>query len=239
MTFLEGVNRLLRIATVLSGDDDDLPSFDSTQHRAALQQAKIAIQSTLNELVSDNILPYEETDGTLTYVGNQRVYDLPPDFVRFKGSPFLLELDSNGESANRFVPEYRGGEERLRWEILDYRSQTGNPVWFYTVRGTTKQIGLYPVPDANHDGTQVRFPYEKNVSVTQESDPLPFTDDPQTWAFIDMAQRRFELMYSRRDTDPDLLANLQGDMVYVSARSTLMSLMRFTNPSDWYGNRYA
>lgn len=238
MTFLEGVNRLLRIATVISGDDDDLSGFSSTQHRAALNLAKISIQSTLNELVANRLIPYEETDGNIVYVADQRVYDLPSDFMRFKHGAFLLELDSNDESANKFVGEYPGGEERLSRDILDYRSQVGNPIWFYIARATSKKIGLYPVPDSAHDGTKVRFPYERGVTVVSEGDNLPFTDDLQAQAFIDMAQRRFELMYSRRDTDPDLLASLQEDPIYTSARSSLLELMRYTAPQNQYGYRY-
>lgn len=238
MTFLEGVNRLLRIATVLSGDDDDLADFTSTQHRAALNLAKVAIQSTLGELVANRLIPYEEADGNITYVADQRTYDLPSDFMRFKGDPFLLELDSNDESANKFVAIYPGGEEKLRWAVLDYRSQKGNPIWFYPVMGSSKKIGLYPVPDSSHDGIKTRFPYERGVTVVSESDNLPFTDDLQAQAFIDMAQRRFELMYSRRDTDPDLLASLQNDPIYINARSSLLELMRYTQPDEWYGFRY-
>lgn len=239
MTFLEGVNRLLRISTVISGDDDDLDSFSESQHTASLEIAKIAIQATLSELVSMRLIPYEEVDGTITYVQDQRKYDLPADFIRFKGRAFMLELDSNDESANRTVQFYRGGEEALRQEILNYRNAAGTPHWFYTVNGTTKQVGFYPVPDSEAAGTKVRFAYEKSVTVTSAGDDLPFVDDQQAWAFIDMAQRRFEMMYSRGSTDPDLLSNLQGDPIYNSARATLIELLRFTTPAHRYGYEYA
>ena len=79
-TFLDMVNRVLRNNTILAGDDDDLTSFAETQHRATMLLAQQAIQSTLTELSADKLLPVEYTDGTITYVADQRLYNLPPDF---------------------------------------------------------------------------------------------------------------------------------------------------------------
>jgi len=41
-SFLDVVNRVLRINTVIGADDDNLTTFDDTQHVATLQIAKIA-----------------------------------------------------------------------------------------------------------------------------------------------------------------------------------------------------
>jgi len=111
-TFLDGVNRVLRENTILAGDDADLTSFSDTQHKATMELAKISIQSTLTALVAEKMIPYEITDGNITYVTGQRTYSLPDDFIRFADEdPFLLEL-SGSVSANIYVPKYPGGEER-------------------------------------------------------------------------------------------------------------------------------
>lgn len=232
-TFLDAVNRVLRINTVIGADDDDLTTFDDTQHVATLQIARFAIQATLTELVSDRIIPHEEVDGTITLVTDQRVYSLPADFVRFKGEkPFLLKLE-NSVSANITVNLYPGGEENLRRNILDYRTQGGEPTWFYQINSTTKEIGLYQVPTSTYSGTVYRFPYEKSVYITVAADTLPFSTQQEDDSFIDMAARRFQFTFTRQPVE-----GLELDSVYSMAKTNLMNLLRQTNPIKKYGYTY-
>ena len=233
-TFLDAVNRVLRINTIIAGDDGDLASFDDTQHGATLQIARFAIQSTLTELTSDRIIPYEEADGTITVTAGTRVYALPADFVRFKGvKPFLLKLDGSSNSENICVNEYPGGEEKLRREVLDYREQPGEPRWFYQINSSTKQIGLYQVPDSSVDGVSYRFPYEKSVYISLAADTMPFTTQQECDAFADMAARRFQFMFTNQPIE-----GLERDTVYVQAKNNLMNLLRKTNPTGQYGYLY-
>lgn len=233
-TFLDSVNRVMRINTIIGADDDDLTSFDDAQHIATLQIAKIAIQSTLTELVSDRIIPYEEADGTITALDGQRVYSLPADFIRFKGeNPFLLKLDASNNSENIPVIEYPGGEERLRKQVLDYREQSGEPHWWYQINSATKQIGLYQVPNASVDNTVYRFPYEKSVYVTVATDVMPFTTVQESHAFDDMAARRFQFMFTNQPIE-----GLERDSVYAAGKTNLINLLRKTNPSRKYGYSY-
>lgn len=234
-TFLDTVNRVLRINTVIGADDEDLTSFDDLQHVATLQVAKISIQSTLTELVSDRIIPYEETDGTIVTVTDQRAYSLPADFVRFKGvKPFLLKLDGSSNSENTTVNSYPGGEEALRRAVLDYREQAGEPTWFYEIEGTTKQIGLYQVPNSTNNGTTYRFPYEKSVYVTVAADTMPFVTQQESDQFADMAARRFQFLFTSQPIE-----GLERDSVYAAAKTSLMNLLRQTNPVRKYGYRYS
>lgn len=233
-SFLDVVNRVLRINTVIGADDDDLTSFDDTQHVATLQIAKIAIQSTLTELTSDQIIPYEEADGTIDLVTDTRVYALPSDFIRFKGEkPFLLKLDSNNDSENITVNEYPGGEERLRRTVLDYREQSGEPIWFYLINSSAKQIGMYHVPDSSVNGVTYRFPYEKSVYVTLAADTMPFTTEQESDAFTDMAARRFQFMFTSQPIE-----GLEFDTVYNAGKANLNNLLRRTNPTRAYGYTY-
>ena len=233
-TFLQVVNRVLRINTVIGADDDDLTTFDDTQHVATLQIAKIAIQSTLTELTSDRIIPYEEADGTITTLTGQRLYALPADFIRFKGEkPFLLKLDSNSESDNITVNEYPGGEEKLRRQVLDYRTQPGESRWFYQIMSSTKQIGLYQIPDSSINNVVYRFPYEKSVYVSVAADTMPFTTQQESDAFSDMAARRFQFMFTSQPIE-----GLERDSVYATGKANLMNLLRRTNPTGAYGYSY-
>lgn len=232
-SFLEIVNRVLRTNTIIGGDDDDLLSFAGVQHVATLQIARIAIQSTLTELTSDRIIPYEEKDGTIITVAGQRVYNLPSDFVRFKGeNPFLLKLDGNADSENITVGIYPGDEETLRRTILDYREQSGEPRWFYLIMATAKQIGLYQVP--NITGVSYRFPYERSIYVNDAADLLPFTTDQESHAFSDMAARRFQFLANNQP-----LEGLDMDVIYKTSKASLSNLLRRTDPKKRYGYNYA
>lgn len=234
MTFLEAVNLILRINTFIAGDDDDISSFSDTQHRASLNLAKISVKSSLNELIADRLIPYEETDGNLTLVSGQRIYSLPSDFVRFVGSaPFFLKLEGaiGSDSDNQFVYEYPGGEDNLRWHVLDYRSQSGTPQWFYIANGTSKQIGLYPVPDSG--GNVYRFPYQKDVTVTNESDSLPFHTEQEAQAFVDMAARYMKYLIEKLPA-----SQLAQDPVFRTSKSALMALMKPIKSKESYGYRY-
>ena len=231
-TFLDAVNRVLRINTIISGDDDDIATFNDTQHRASLNLAKIAIQSELNDLISDRIIPYEETDGNITYATNTRTYSLPADFIRFKGkNPFLLELDGSDNSANVFVT--KANEDAIRRNILDYREQTGNPIHFYLLNGTTNKIGLFPVPDSTKNGVKTRFPYEKDVSVSNSTDTMPFRTTSQFHVFCDMAARRFQFILTKQPME-----GLKEDIVHNTSKTALMSLMSGTVPNNRYGYDY-
>lgn len=224
----------MRINTIIGADDDGLASFDDAQHVATLQIAKIAIQSTLTDLTTDRILPYEEEDGTITVATGKRAYALPSDFIRFKGEkPFLLKLDSNNDSENITVNQYPGDEEALRRQVLDYREQPGEPRWFYLIQSSTKKIGLYQVPDSSVNGVSYRFPYEKSVYVTLAADIMPFTTQQESDAFSDMAARRFQFMFTRQPIE-----GLGTDSVYASGKTNLMNLLRRTNPTNQYGYRY-
>lgn len=231
-TFLDGVNRVLRTNTIIQGDDDDITSFADTQHRATLNLAKIAIQTTLNELISDRLIPYEETDGTLTYVASQRLYTLPADFVRFSGKNPLMVVLENSVATNSFIYEYPGGEESIRRELLQYREQEGNPLYFYSSASSVKKVGLYPVPDSS--GTELRYVYEKDVSVTNESDVLPFHTTSESYAFLDMASRYFQFLFTKQP-----LEGLENDIIYRRGKTALMQLMKASYPSNKYGYTYA
>jgi len=233
-TFLDVVNRVMRINTIIGADDDDLTSFDDVQHVATLQLAKIAIQATLTDLTVDRIIPYEDADGTITVATGTRTYSLPADFIRFKGEkPFLLKLDSSSNSANTTIEMYHGGEERLRREILNYREQSGEPRYFYKVNSTTKKIGLFHVPDSSVNGVSYRFPYEKSIYVAVANDTMPFITEQETDTFSIMAARRFQFMFTSQPIE-----GLQQDSIYKVSKANLMELLRTTNPSKGYGYTY-
>jgi len=231
MTFLEAVNRMLRLATLMQWDDDDITSFSSTQHAANISLCRQAVQHVLNDLVADEFLWDEDATGNITTVASTRTYSLAADFVQLDGEkPWFYLLEGGaGTDAENFIYEYPGGEDALRKQVFQYLSQTGTPAWYYFT--DDQEIGLYPIPDA---AKTYRYHYQKNVMVTSESDTLPFDSDQKGYAFVDMATRVFTFLFTRQP-----LEGIENDVIYKRAKGALLRLNSKKNPIRRYGYRYA
>jgi hypothetical protein len=227
MTFLEVVNRIFRSNGLIKGDDDAITSFSDTAHNAAIQLALIAVQDELNDLISDNIIPYEVTSGEITTSASTRTYALAADFVRFYGKAMLYQA-----SANRPLFEYPGGREALAVTFWDYQTSPGDPTHWYMEPTTSKKIGFWQVPDGVRT---YRYEYERSVSVSDEADTMPFHSDAEGQAFSMAAGRRFKALNEDR---ADLVNYIRNDPTYTSARSTLMGLMKGKNSARRYGTLY-
>lgn len=226
MTLLDAVNRLLRASGILRGDDDALSNFSSTQHNAAMNIAIVALQSELSDLLADRLIPYEKTSSSIATVSGTRVYSLAADFVRFFGQmPFLYNAADNVQ-----IFEYRGGVDALRHAVLDYATQSGSPYYWYYEDTTTKQIGLFPVPDSVETLT---YDYERDLSMSAATDTLPFHSTREGEAFADMALPRFKRMLTRAPTE-----GLRNDPDRMEARARLSNMIRHTAPNARYGARY-
>lgn len=210
----------MRSEGILRGDTDAPTTFSDLQHGATISLAQMAIQDELNELLSDTLIAYEKsTTGSVTTVASTRSYSLPSDFVRFFGTPVLL-------TGTTQLFEYAGGEAKLALAFPAYKTDAGTPSWWYFDLTTTKKIAFYPVPTAANVYT---FDYEKDVSVTNASDTLPFHNEMEAQAFCRLAARRFKYLYQEKE-----IANLIQDPEYQKARSTLAALMSGKNPvGNW------
>lgn len=229
MNFLTGVNRLLRTNQIIGGDDDDITTFDDTQHAADIELAQIAIQDELVDLVADRLIPYEKTSATISLVTGTRTYALETNFVRFYGSnPSFYDATDNVR-----IYEFPGGEDNLKDLDYQYKTVTGTPSYWYWHNTTTKQVAFYYAPTSEYNGRSLAYDYEKSVMVTGSTDTLPFINDEEAQAFISCAARRFKFM------DESLnLPKLEDDATYNSAKARLYSLLRHTNPVGYYGRSY-
>ena len=228
MNFLGAVNRVLVNNLIIKGDDDLITSFSDNQHEGTIRQARNAITTELNNLMSYFHLGYEKTTASITTADGTRTYALPVNFVRFFGSDPYLYLQSDNSDR---IYEYKGGEEKLRQASFLYLTTKGRENWWYWDSATTKKIAFYQVPD----GVRIYdFEYEKDVSVSIAADTIPLVLESEAEAFADMASRRFK--YLSEDLD---VSNLEQDADYTFQRGTLMNLMAFQNPRRSYRKRYA
>ena len=241
MTFLEAVNRVLRLEGILDGDDEAIETFNDNAFAAATEQAQLAIQDVLIDLMAQEFIPAEDADSTVTLATDTRVVALASDFVRFRDSnPFLLEVDGSGNSLGNRLEMYPGGEEALRRHTLDYRENSGPPSWFYFDRdASTKQIGFYPVPDSGVNGKIYRYYYQARQTLEFETDTVPFVADQEAQAFTRICARRFKYLHTSADARQQLYPNgIIKDAEYLAAYANLMALLRPHGAQRGYGRRY-
>jgi hypothetical protein len=223
---LGAVNRVLRAGGILRGDTDAITTFSDLQHGATIQMALLAIQDELTELVSDTLIPYEKkTTGSIVTVAGTRSYALASDFVRFFGTAKLYNSTDNRE-----LFEFSGGEDKLSLMVHDYKTVQGDPSAWYFEAGTTKQISLYQVPNAIKT---YAYDYEYDVSVTNSTDTLPFTNEIEAQTFCRLASRRFKYLYEGMD-----VAGLDTDTERMKAKATLANLLTGKNAPKSYAPVY-
>lgn len=228
-TFIDGVNRILRINTIIKGDDDNITTFSDSQHAADISLAQIAIQDEISEIISDRLISYEKTSGTITLLTNTRTYALPAAFVRFYGdAPSFYDSTNNVR-----IYEYVGGEDALMNSVYTYKTDQGAPTYWYWSDTTSKQVAFYNVPDSTYNNRSLAYDYETSVLVTNSSDTLPFHNNEEYYAFTGMAARRLSFMIQRLPT-----GDLSLDSTYRNAKSRLYSLMSPVNASKRYGRKY-
>jgi hypothetical protein len=229
LTFLDAVNRCLRINGFIRGDTDILTSFNDTNHNATSNICQIAVQSEIQGLMADSLLAYERATGTLTLLTNTRTYALASDFVRLYGDPgFFYDA-----TQNYLILEYAGGEDKLRDDVFTYLTDTGSPNWFYFVQTTVKTVGFYSVPNASFNNRVLSYEYEKSITPSLSTDLMPFQNADEVYAFCDCAARRFKYLYEGKNDAP-----VSKDPVWLESMARLQNLMRGKNPSKSYGRRY-
>lgn len=232
-TFLDVVTRVLRLNAILRGDTDAPSSFSDTAHNSSMQIAIVAIQDELANLVSDRMIPFEKTSATITLASGTRTYALDSTFVNFYGFPHFYD-----STDNRIIPMWPGGQESLQVSDYKYLTTTGAPNWWYWEPTTTKKVGFYQVPDSTYDSRVLTYHFEKSVYVSLSTDTMPFHLAEESNAFAMMAARRFKFLFEDVDGKADIQNILENDVSYRTAKSTLLRLIRGTNPPGYYAPVY-
>lgn len=226
MTLITAIGRLMENQGIIRGDTDLPTTLSDLQHGATIRLARNAVQDELNELISDNLIPYEHAStGSIVTVANTRSYSLPSDFIRMFGRGYLVDVTNSN-----WIPEYPGGEARLQVVYNNYKTQQSDPIYWYFDLTTTKKIAFWPIPQSAKTYT---FDYEKDVSVTAAGDTLPFHNESEAQAFCRLATRRFKFMFEGMD-----IALLSVDPEHIKAKATLFNLIKGVNPPTRYAPVY-
>lgn len=237
MTFLEAVNRILRLNAIIRGDTDGVSTFSDTQHNASLNIAIVAVQDELTRLVAERLIPKERsTSGSITLSTNARTYDLASNFTRFYGVPHFYRSSENVQ-----IYEYPGGLEKLQIEIYNYKTQYGSPNWWYwePVNSTYKKVGFFLVPSSSENGNVWTYDYEASVMVSAVSDTMPFHNDEENYSFVGMCARRFKFIFEDVKNEGDIAGILDKDQTYKSYKATLLKLIKGQNACKTYGAAYS
>jgi hypothetical protein len=238
-TFVDAVNRVLRLEGIIRGDDTQITDFTSTQHSASIEFAKIAIQDELSWLsVQDGVeLPYERTTGTVTLTADTRTYAMPTDFLRFQDEDVkMYPLDSSSNVQSDWI--YELNESEVRRRMPDYESQAGTPQLFYFIGATTTQVGFYPVPSSS--GKVYKFWYEKSTDVTTSTDTIPLIRTNEYNLFTEAAARKFKFIrLGPQERDVLYPSGVERDPILDAKRANLIRVLRNTKPSRRYGRAYA
>jgi len=230
MTFLDAVNRILRIEGFIRGDSDTLASFSDTAHNSSSSLAQIAVQNEISELAGRGLLPYQHVEqATIALATATRTYSLPSNFIQMWGDPsFFYDSTQNVQ-----IMPFPGGENQLRNEIMTYRTDAGYPIWFYFPDGVTRTVAFYPVPDLSVNGKLFYYDYSSSVNVSAASDTIPLTTTDQQYAFCDMAGRRFKFIYEGKTAQA-----MDDDPVYKEARARFFNLLKNRQSVSHYGHNY-
>ena len=149
MTFIECVNRILRMNAIIRGDTDPITTFSDLAHNASMNLAIIAVQNELTRIIAKKLIPKErKNSGSVTFSTNTRTYDLASDFIRFYANPHFYRA-----SENRQIYEYVGGLPSLQTEVFNYETQYGQPNWWYLepLNSTNKKVGFFLVPSVTEN----------------------------------------------------------------------------------------
>jgi hypothetical protein len=199
-----------------------------------MQLAIIAIQSTLTDIAEYYDLPMERVEGaTITLHSGVRVYQLPADFVQFWNNPAYF-YDA---VQNNMITEFKGGEKTLARVLFDYKTESGYPQNWYYIDAPTKEVGFFQVPNDTLEGRVLTFDYNKDVIPTVETDLIPLIRNIECLKFCELAAVRFNALFTQQPRMPG--TDFEKDPTYVSARATLLKLVRPTKPGRRYGRVYA
>lgn len=167
-TYLDGVNDVLTRAGLITATGL-LATFDTPSKQVYIDNAKQIWNETIDQVCNMMGVPISSTgSSSITLVTDTREYDLPSDLVQIRW-PLIDQTNGN------YIFEYPGGYEQMRidqhipadWEGLPYAA---------VINPTTNKLRFERTPTATENGKVYDMFYDKDLAMTDEDDPFPFSD---------------------------------------------------------------
>ena len=169
-TLLDGVNEVLKRANVLVTGT----LFASLTDGALQHEIDVAVQ-VINEGIDDlysvpgMLMPNSQNEGTISLVLGQREYTLPSDFLRMNADSIIIDRTNTN-----YLWQYMEGYDALLG-LDPQQLYTGLPLW-WVISPITGKLRVDRAPDSTVVGNTYYFEYEKNVTLANASDAIPFND---------------------------------------------------------------
>jgi hypothetical protein len=167
-TLLDGVNDVLKRASVIQGDTTTLTSLTSSNIQPYIDLAIQVWNEAVEELYSqiDVPMPNELASSTITLVADDRDYALATDLVQLH---WPLHDQTNGN----FIHEFSGGYLGIIHQQTIPADYTGIPS-FGAIRPTDGEVYLDRLPTSEEAGNVYTYQYDKDVSLSAATDTFPF-----------------------------------------------------------------
>lgn len=168
-TLLDGINEVLKRVGVIDGDDAALTATTDAARQRTIDVAIQCINEGVDELYSatDLPMPTEQKESTFTLVQGTRSYALESDLVQLRWP--LID-----KSNNQYLFRFPGGYNDIL--ILDpEQDDTGLPQ-YAAISPVNGELYLERAPDAQSAGRTYTYQYDRDLSLSDGSDTVPFTD---------------------------------------------------------------
>ena len=188
-TLLDGVNEVLKRASIIDADGGELTTLTDSARQVWIDCAIQCWNEVVDELftLTEQPKPTRFAEGTITLVAGTRAYSLSTASRVY----FPFREDTNGYR----IEEYTGGYQQLVDSQLVPANYTGRPLWA-CIRPTDGKLYCDRIPDSGDAGLVYTYGYETDAGLAAAADTFPFSDSvfralvPAVTAFWSRDQKR-------------------------------------------------
>lgn len=168
-TLLECVNEVLKRVKIIAGDSGELSSLTDSARQSPIDVAVQVINEGIDDLYSTAQMarPSVQAESTITLAQGTRNYSLASDLVRLRW-PMIDKTNT------QWLSEYPGGYNAMLLGDPE-QDDTGLP-YYGAIRPTDGQLYLDRAPTSVEAGRVYTYQYDKDVSVDDAADTVPFSD---------------------------------------------------------------
>lgn len=169
-TLLNGVNEILKRASLIAGDAGLLTTLTDSARQVAIDQAVQVINEGIDDLYATPgvpPLPNEQVEATFTLVAGTRAYALAATMVQLRW-PFIDKTN------NQYLHPFPGGYSAMLVSDPE-QDDTGLP-YYAAIRPTDGYLHLDRAPTSVEAGRIYTYQYDKDLVLALAADTVPFKD---------------------------------------------------------------